>query len=121
MNETTTTIEEVMNIKKFLDSLKPRCTIYLNWTGPSCEKNAVSRNDYGGFQCEWHSSIKPCASNKPGPYKSIQGNGIVSRLHLQTAYALRLGKKFLEKKRAATPGKVVVGAEHVPMNMKRGN
>jgi hypothetical protein len=66
--------------------LKPKCTIYLNWTGPSCGKPAVSRNEWGGFQCEWHSSLKRHKDNPIGPYEVISGNGLLAKLRLQMAY-----------------------------------
>jgi len=52
--------------------IKPRCTISLDWNGKrSCGEPAISRNDFGGFQCEWHTSLGRCKTNPHGPYTSI--------------------------------------------------
>lgn len=48
--------------------MKPKCTIFKNWTGPECGDEAVSMNDYGGFQCKFHDSIPRCKNNSPGPH-----------------------------------------------------
>jgi len=70
----------------------PKCTIYRDWGGPRCGKPAISRNDFGGYQCEFHGSFGRHPENKPGKFRVITGKTLLSRLYLRIAYVLFLLK-----------------------------
>lgn len=66
--------------------MKPKCTIYLNWTGPECGKDAVSRNTWGGFQCLDHHCM-PQERSRLGPYDRINARkSAQQKLYLYVAY-----------------------------------
>lgn len=96
----------------------PKCTIFQNWTGPECGKPAVSMNDYGGFQCEFHSSLPKCTDNKPGPFKEIDES---APNELQIAYDDYLNRKAAGAVKSSykTSNRVTMAAHNVPQNMER--
>lgn len=74
-----------------------KCTISLDWRGPACGEVAISMNDYGGFQCEWHDSMKRCEANPPGPFAPISKDDPNAAEKLQAAWdkrILRLTNEF---------------------------
>lgn len=74
--------------------IKPKCTIYKDWGGPSCGAPAISRNDWGGYQCKFHDSFARHPSNKVGPYRVLNSKTLLSRLALKIVYAIYvLGKQ----------------------------
>ena len=91
----------------------PKCTIFTGWTGPECGDEAVSLNDYGGFQCEWHDSIPPCKDNKPGPVTPIAKG----EPGLQEAYDKYLAST--PDKSTSGGGRTVIAAHNAPPNMLR--
>lgn len=97
--------------------MKPKCTIFGGWTGPECGKDAISMNDYGGFQCEFHDSIPPCKDNDPGSFKPIAKDHPDAGLMLQEAYDRYL--KTEQQKSGRVGSQVVIAAHNVPNNMLR--
>ncbi len=95
------------------DMTTPKCTIFSGWTGPECGKDAVSLNDYGGFQCEFHDSLIPCKDNKVGPVTRIEKG----EPGLQEAYDLYL--KSSPPKSATVGSRVTIEAHNAPQSMLR--
>lgn len=93
---------------------KPKCTIYQGWSGPECGDLAISMNDYGGFQCRFHTSLKRYDGNKLGPYSPI-GEG--SPDELQAAYSAHLQTQ--RDKSEIVGNKVIISAHNVPNSMLR--
>jgi hypothetical protein len=91
--------------------MKPKCTIFTGWTGPECGKDAISRNDYGGFQCEFHDSLERCEDNPIGSYEVIENDSE----KLSAAYAQYLESKKPDYK--AAPGQVIIPASSAPKSM----
>ncbi len=83
--------------------LSPKCTIWMGWTGPVCGLKAVRRNRFGGFECQWHSSL---CDNKTQPdsyfnliVKEIGSVTFMERMNLRLAYwVYKLFGKQLWKK-----------------------
>lgn len=91
--------------------MKPKCTIFIGWTGPECGRDAISRNDYGGFQCEFHDSLNRCEDNPPGPFHPIDNDPV----QLETAY-----DEYLKESKPdyiPPPGKVIIPASSAPKSM----
>lgn len=66
--------------------LKPRCSIMTDWSGSHCGQTAISRNDYGGFECEFHSGMVGNPSNPTGPYREIRATTFLTRIWLLLTY-----------------------------------
>lgn len=91
--------------------MKPKCTIFKGWRGPECGDDAISRNDYGGFQCSFHDSLPRCEDNPVGPYEVIENDPD----KLAAAYA-----EYLEQQKPdyqAPPGQVIIPASNAPKSM----
>lgn len=78
-------------ISKWLSCFKPKCSIWLNWSGPSCGKPAIARNRFGGFECNWHHSLP--LNTQPDHYFApgvlVRPIGPESWLRLRVAYLVR--------------------------------
>jgi hypothetical protein len=91
----------------------PKCTIFSGWTGPECGADAVSLNDYGGFQCEFHDSLIPCKDNKVGPVAPIAKG----EPGLQEAYEKYLASS--PDKSMSGGGRTIIAAHNAPQSMLR--
>jgi hypothetical protein len=96
---------------------KPKCTIYKDWRGPECGEDAVSMNDYGGFQCLFHDGIPECKDNNPVPFSSINKEDLDAVEKLQQAYDLHLETSSIGH--TVDEFTIVNEAYTVPKNMKR--
>jgi hypothetical protein len=97
--------------------MKPKCTIFKGWTGPECGDDAVSLNDYGGFECEFHSSLPPCKDNKLGPIRRIAKTDVNAQALLEEAYDLHL--KTEQEKSQTIGSRVTIAAHNAPKSMLR--
>ena len=72
--------------------MRPKCSIHSGWGDKTTDgQNAIARNKFGGFECEWHHSLP--RSTQPDSFfrkgvlcKEIDAGTFLGNLQLWFAY-----------------------------------